>query len=110
VFDACNIYPCQARTNANDKKIAKDYILFTKHHAQRKILKYKQCRVVDSSKKVLDFNCEVHDLLLEALDLRSCGIPPQFNQTVPAAGLPAAVARRSAANASSVTLTNDAAS
>jgi len=63
--------------------IAKDYILFTKHHAQRKILKYKQCRVVDSSKKVLDFNCEVHDLLLEvvdlkqeALDLRSCGIPP----------------------------------
>ena len=67
--------------------IAKDYSLFTKHHAQRKILKYKQCRVVDSSKKVLDFNCEVHDLLLEvvdlkheALDLRSCGIPPNLTR------------------------------
>jgi len=43
---------------------AKNYI-FTKHHAQRKILKYKLCRVVDPSKKVPDLNCQVEDLLLE---------------------------------------------
>ena len=27
MFAACNIYPHQARTNANDKMIVKDYIL-----------------------------------------------------------------------------------
>jgi len=32
VFDACNIYPHQAWTNANDKMTVKDYI-FCKHHA-----------------------------------------------------------------------------
>ena len=41
---------------------------FTKHHTQRKILKHKLCRVVDSSKKVQDLNCEVQDLLLEVVD------------------------------------------
>jgi len=61
----------------------KDYI-FTKRHAQRKILKYKLCRVVDPSKKVPDLSCEVQALLLEVVDikqdLRSGGIPtPQFN-------------------------------
>jgi len=30
VFDACSIYPDQARTNANDKMTVKDYIFFTK--------------------------------------------------------------------------------
>jgi len=35
VSDACNIYPHQARTNANDKITAKDCI-FSKHHAQKK--------------------------------------------------------------------------
>ena len=61
----------------------KDYIFFTKHHAYRKILKYKLYRVVGPSKKVPDLNCEVHDLLLEVVDLkqevphlRSGGIPP----------------------------------
>jgi len=56
---------------------------FAKHHAQRKILKYKLCRVVDPSGKVPDLNCEVYDLLLELVDLkqelpdlRSGGIPP----------------------------------
>jgi len=63
----------------------KDYIFFTKHHAQRKILKYKLRRVVDPSKKVQDLNCKVKDLLLEVVDLkqevpdlRSGGIT-QFN-------------------------------
>ena len=60
----------------------KDYIFFTKHHAWRKILTYKLCRVVDPSKKVPDLNCEVQDLLLEVVgmkqevpDLRSVGFP-----------------------------------
>jgi len=35
----------------NDKITAKVYIFFTKHHAYRKLLKYKLCRVVDSSKR-----------------------------------------------------------
>jgi len=56
----------------------KDYI-FTKRHAQRKILKYKLCRVEDPSKKVPDLSCEVQALLLEVVDikqdLRSGGIP-----------------------------------
>jgi len=30
VFDACNIYPHQAWTSANDKMTAKDYIFFYK--------------------------------------------------------------------------------
>jgi len=71
--------------NANDKIIVKDYIFFTKHHAWRKILKYKLRRVVDPSKKVADLNCEVQDLLLEGVDLkqevpdlRSGGIPPIY--------------------------------
>ena len=87
VFDACIICPHQTRTNANDKMTVKDYIFFTKHHAWRKILTYKPCRVVDPSKKVPDLSCEVQDLLLEVVgmkqevpDLRSSGIPPpQFN-------------------------------
>jgi len=65
----------------NDKITVKDYI-FTKHHAQRKILKYILCRVVDPRRKVPDFKCEVQDLLLEVVDLkqevpdlRSDGIP-----------------------------------
>jgi len=41
----------------------KDYI-FTKHHAYRKILKYKLCKAVDPSRKVPDLNCGVRDLLL----------------------------------------------
>ena len=53
----------------NDKITVKDYI-FTKHHAQRKILKYILCRVVDPHKKVPDLNCEVQDLLLEVVDLK----------------------------------------
>ena len=36
----------------------KDYTFFTKHHALRKILKYKLRKVVDPSKKVPDLNCE----------------------------------------------------
>jgi len=61
--------------------MVKNYIL-KKHHAQRKILKYKLSRMVDPSKKVPDLNCEVQELLLEVLDLkqevpdlRSHGIP-----------------------------------
>jgi len=49
------------------------------------MLKYKVCRVVDPSKKVPDLNCEVQDLLIEAVDLkrkvsdlRSCGIRPNL--------------------------------
>ena len=83
MFDACNIYPHQAWTNANDKMILKDYIFFYKTSCIEKILKYKLCRLVDPSKKVPDINCEVRDLLLEVvdlkqevLDLRSGGIPP----------------------------------
>jgi len=85
VFDACSIYPHQAETNANDKKTVKEYIFFTKHHAYRKILKYKLCRVVDPSKKVPDLNCEVQDLLLEVADLKQevpdlrSGGTPKFN-------------------------------
>ena len=63
---------------------------FTKHHAYRKTLKYKLCRVVDPSKKMADLNCEVQDLLFEVVDLkqevpdlRSGGTPhnltPVFN-------------------------------
>ena len=88
-FDACNIYRYQAWTNANDKMTVEDYFFFTKHHAYRKILKYKLCTVVDPSRKVPDLNCEVQDLLLEVVDLklevpdlRSSGMPPpQFNGT-----------------------------
>ena len=36
VFDACDIYPHQAWTNANDKMTVKNYTFFTKHHAYRK--------------------------------------------------------------------------
>ena len=78
MFDACNIYPHQARTNANDKVTVKDYTFFTKYYEQRKILKYKVCRVVDPSKKVPDLNCEVQDLLLEVVDLKREG-SCQFN-------------------------------
>jgi len=56
---------------------------FTKHHAYRKILKYKLCRVVDPGKKVLDVKCEIQDVLLQVVDLkqkvpdlRSGRIPP----------------------------------
>ena len=54
----------------DDKITVTDYIFFTKHHAQRKILNYILCRVVDPSKKVPDLNCEVQDLLLEVVDLK----------------------------------------
>jgi len=47
----------------------KDYI-FTKHHAQRKILQYILCRVVDPHKNVPDLYCEVQDQLLEVVDLK----------------------------------------
>jgi len=57
----------------NDKMTVNDYS-FTKHHAYRKILEYKLLRVVDPSKKVPDLNCEVQDLLLEAVDLKRCRI------------------------------------
>ena len=67
--DACNIYSHQAWTNANDKMTTKD-IFFTKRHAHRKTLKYKQCTVVDPSKKVPDLNCQVQDLLSEVVDLK----------------------------------------
>jgi len=58
------------------------------HRLEKKILKYKLCRLVDPSKKVPDLNCEVQDLLLDVVDLkhevpdlRSGGIPtPQFNR------------------------------
>jgi len=57
----------------------KDYI-FLQNITQRKILKYKLCRVVDLSNKVHDLNCEVQDRLLEVSDLRSAGISPsQFH-------------------------------
>ena len=36
----------------------------------KKILKYKLCRVVDPSKKVPDLNREGQDLLLEVVDLK----------------------------------------
>jgi len=44
----------------------KDYIL-QKHHAQRKMLKYKLCSGGCQQK---DANCEVHDLLLKVVDLK----------------------------------------
>ena len=69
MFDACNIYLHRARTNANDKMTVKDYVC-TKHHAYRKVLKYKLRRVVDPSKKVPDLNCAVQDSLLEIVDLK----------------------------------------
>ena len=47
----------------------KDYI-FTKHHAYRKIPKYKLCRNGKRCKKVPDLNCEVQNLLLEVVDLK----------------------------------------
>jgi len=37
---------------------------------QKKILKYKLCRVVDPSKKVTDLDSGVQDLLLEVVDLK----------------------------------------
>jgi len=44
-------------------------------------------RVVDPNKKVSDLNHEVHDLLLEEVDLdfdlRSRGISPQINPRIP---------------------------
>ena len=69
----------------------KDYIFFTKHHAYRKILKYKLSIAVNPSKKVPDLNSEVQDLVLEAVDLkeevpdlRSGGIPhPNFTSASP---------------------------
>jgi len=66
---------------------AKDYI-FTKHHAQSKILKNINCAgwwIL--AERVPDLNCEEQDLLLEVVDLeqqvpdlRSGGIlPHRFN-------------------------------
>jgi len=80
---AASIYT-KVWTNVNDKMTVKDYI-FQKHHAYRKILRYKLCRVVDPSKKVPDLNCEVEDLLLQVVDLEQevpdlrSGGTPQFN-------------------------------
>ena len=63
-------------------------LFFTKYYKQRKILKYKLCRVVDPSKKVPDLNREGQDLLLEVVDLkrkvsdlRSCGIRPNLTRS-----------------------------
>jgi len=53
----------------NDKMTVKDYI-FTKHHAYRKIPKYKLYRNGKRCKKVPDLNCEVQNLLLEVVDLK----------------------------------------
>jgi len=83
VFDACTIYPHQARTNANDKMTVTDYIFLQNIMHREKMLRYKLCRVVDPSKKVPDLNCELQDRLLDVVDLRqqvpdlrSDGIPP----------------------------------
>jgi len=59
---------------------AKDYIFYKTSCIEKNILKYKLCRVADTSKKVPDLNCEVHDrvpldLKEEVPDLRSGGIP-----------------------------------
>jgi len=43
-FDACNIYPHQARTNANDKMAAKDYTFTTTSCTQKKIPRYRPHR------------------------------------------------------------------
>jgi len=51
-------------------KMAVKTALFTKHRAYRKILKCELWRVVDTSKKVPDLNCEVQYLLLEVVDLK----------------------------------------
>ena len=49
----------------------KDYIFIYKTLCiHGKILKYKLRRVVNPSKKVLDLNCAVQDLLLEVVDLK----------------------------------------
>jgi len=64
-------------------------------HGDEKILKYKLCRAVDPCKNVPDLNCEIHDLLLDVVDLkqevpdlRSRGIPanltPVFNMSLTA--------------------------
>jgi len=83
LFDACNIYPHQTWRKWRNDREGQGLHFITKHHAQRKILKHKLCRVVNPSKKVPALNCEVHDLLLEVVDLkqevpdlRSGGIPP----------------------------------
>jgi len=66
----------------------KDYI-FYKTSCIEKILKYKLCRVADTSKKVPDLNCDVQDLLLEVVDLnqevpdpRTDGIPPPRKKNI----------------------------
>jgi len=66
-----HLYLHQAWTNANDKMTVKDYIFIYKTLCiHGKILKYKLRRVVNPSKKVLDLNCAVQDLLLEVVDLK----------------------------------------
>ena len=54
----------------------KDYI-FYKTSCIEKILKYKLCRVADTSKKVPGLNCDVQDLLLQVVDLKY-EVPPDL--------------------------------
>ena len=61
-FDACNI--CLHQPSVGKCKWPWRTTFFTKHHAYRKILKYKLCKAVDPSRKVPDLNCGVQDLLL----------------------------------------------
>ena len=84
--DACNIYPHQAGTNANDKMTVKDDIFYNNimHTEKYSNINCTEWRI--PAKKVSDLNCEVQDLLLEVVDLiqevpnlRSSGIP-QFNR------------------------------
>jgi len=64
----------------------KDYLFYKTSCTEKKTLKYKLRRVVAPGKKVPDLNCGVQDLLLEVVDLkqevpdlRSGGIPRQFD-------------------------------
>jgi len=57
VFDAYNIYPHQAWTNANDKMTVMDYI-FTKHRAYKKYSNITCAEWWIPAKKVPDLNCE----------------------------------------------------
>ena len=78
MFDACNIYLQTDKVTVEDTRTT----FCTKHHAE----KYSNINSAEwriPAKKVPDLNCEVHDLLLdvvdikqEMLDLRSGRISP----------------------------------
>ena len=57
----------------------KDYTFFTKYHEQRKILKYKLCRVVDPSKNVQDLNCVISGSQTRGVGSEILWDPPEFN-------------------------------